>query len=65
MFDLASSEAGHPEESIKSLDNGSGRLIQPVGEAGSVNWQFNPRTYIKKTMVLDETDSPNLDDITG
>ena len=26
MFDLTSSEAGHPEESIKSLDNGSERL---------------------------------------
>ena len=65
MFSLASSEAGHPEEAIKSLDNGSGRLIQPVGEAGSVNWQFNPRTYVKKTMILDEIDSPNLDDITG
>ena len=65
MFSLASSEAGHPEEAIKSLDNGSERLIQPVGEAGSVNWQFNPRTYVKKTMILDEIDSPNLDDITS
>ena len=27
MFDLASSEAGSTKESIKSLDNGSGRLI--------------------------------------
>jgi hypothetical protein len=65
MFSLASSEAGHQEEAIKSLDNGSERLIQPVGEAGSVNWQFNPRTYVKKTMILDEIDSPNLDDITS
>ena len=65
MFSFASSEAGHPEDTIKSLDNGSGRLIQPVGEAGSANWQFNPRTYVKKTMILDEIDSPNLDDITG
>ena len=65
MFDLASSEAGSTKESIKSLDNGSDRLTQAVGGISSADWQFNPRTYVKKTMILDEIDSPNLDDITG
>ena len=38
MFDLASSEVGHPEESIRSLDNSSERLNQAVYDAASANW---------------------------
>ena len=65
MFDLASSEAGHPEESIKSLDNSSDKLIKAVYEASASNWQFNAREYAKKTIILDEIDHQNLSEVTG
>ena len=65
MFDLASSEAGHPEESIKSLDNSSDKLIKAVYEASASNWQFNAREYAKKTTILDEIDRQNLSEVTG
>jgi len=65
MFDLASSEAGHPEESIKSLDNTSDKLIKAVYEASASNWQFNAREYAKKTIILDEIDRQNLSEVTG
>jgi hypothetical protein len=38
MFDLASSEAGHPEVSIRSLDNTSEKLTKAVYEASASNW---------------------------
>ena len=56
MFDLASSEAGHPEESIRSLDNSSEKLTQAVYDAASANWQFNPGEFAKKRVTLDELD---------
>jgi hypothetical protein len=65
MFDLASSEAGHPEQSIKSLDNSSEKLTQAVYDAASANWQFNPGEFAKKRVTLDELDHPNLSDISG
>ena len=63
MFDLTSSEAGHPEESIKSLDNGSERLTQAVGGISSANWQFNFRIFTKKMIILDEIDRQNSSDV--
>ena len=65
MFDLASSEAGHQEESIKSLSNGSEKLTQAVYGASSSNWQFNPSILANKMNALDEIDCQNLSDITG
>jgi len=63
MFDLASSEAGHPEESIKSLDNGSERLSEAVGLASSLDWQFDLHAFVKKMTVLDEIDHQNIKDV--
>ena len=63
MFSLASSEAGHPEESIKSLDNGSERLTQAVGGISSADWQFNFRIFTKKMIILDEIDRQNSSDV--
>ena len=63
MFDLASSEAGHPEESIKSLDNGSDRLSEAVGLAGSIDWQFDSRAFASKMTVLNEIDRQNIKDV--
>ena len=63
LFDLASSEAGHPEESIKSLDNGSERLSEAVGLASSLDWQFDLHAFVKKMTVLDEIDHQNIKDV--
>jgi len=60
MFDLASSEAGHPEESIKSLDNGSDRLSEAVGLASSMDWQFDLNAFVSKMTVLNEIDRQNI-----
>jgi len=65
MFDLASSEAGHPEESIKSLDNGSEELIQEVRDAYSENWKLDPGTFVKKINITDEINYQNLSDVSG
>ena len=65
MFDLASSEAGHPEESIKSLDNSSEKLIQAVRDAYSENWHLDPSTFVKKMTIIDEIDRQNLSDVSG
>ena len=63
MFDLTSSEAGHPEESIKSLDNGSDRLSEAVGLASSMDWQFDLNAFVSKMTVLDEIDRQNIKDV--
>mgnify|MGYP006424400671 FL=1 len=63
MFDLASSEAGHPEESIKSLDNGSDRLSEAVGLASSMDWKFDSRAFASKMTVLNEIDRQNIKDV--
>ena len=65
MFDLASSEAGHPEESIKSLDNGSDKLTQAVCDTAFSNCKFNPDEFRKKRVSLDEIDRQNLSNITA
>jgi len=63
LFDLASSEAGHPEESIKSLDNGSDRLSEAVGLASSMDWQFDLNAFVSKMTVLNEIDRQNIKDV--
>jgi hypothetical protein len=65
MFDLASSEAGHPEESIRSLDNSSEKLTQAVYAAASANWQLNSGAFAKNMNILEEIDRQNLSDISG
>jgi hypothetical protein len=65
MFDLASSEAGHPEQSIKSLDNSSERLTQAVYVAAAANWQLNSGAFAKNMNILEEIDRQNLSDISG
>ena len=63
MFDLTSIEAGHPEESIKSLDNGSDRLSEAVGLASSMDWQFDLKAFVSKMTVLNEIDRQNIKDV--
>ena len=63
MFDLTSIEAGHPEESIKSLDNGSDRLSDAVGLASSMDWQFDLKAFVSKMTVLNEIDHQNIKDV--
>ena len=63
MFDLTSIEAGHPEESIKSLDNGSDRLSEAVGVASSMDWQFDLNAFVSKMTVLNEIDHQNIKDV--
>ena len=63
MFDLASSEAGSLEESIKSLDDGSDRLTIAIGRAGSLDWEFNFPTFVSKMTVLDEIDRQNIKEV--
>ena len=65
MFDLASSEAGHPEESIRSLDNSSEKLTQAVYAAALANWQLNSGAFAKNMNILEEIDRQNLSDVSG
>jgi hypothetical protein len=65
MFDLASSEAGHPEESIRSLDNSSKKLTQAVYAAASADWQLNSGAFAKNMNILEEIDRQNLSDVSG
>ena len=54
---------GHPEESIKSLDNGSDRLSEAVGLASSMDWQFDLNAFVSKMTVLNEIDHQNIKDV--
>ena len=65
MFDLASSEAGYPEESIKSLDNSSKRLTQVVYDTITGDGQYNPVALINKIGLINEIDHQNLSDVSG
>ena len=65
MFDLASSEAGSAEESIKSLSNNNEQIIQSACNASFFGWQFDSHIFIKKANIANEIDRQNLDDITG
>jgi len=65
MFDLASTEAGHPEASIRSLDNSSEKLTQAVYAAALANWQLNSGAFAKNMNILEEIDRQNLSDVSG
>ena len=54
MFDLAISEAGHPEESIKSLDNSSDKLTQAVYDNVAVNRPYDPEVLAIKFNMINE-----------
>ena len=56
MFDLAISEAGHPEESIKSLDNSSDKLTQAVYDNVAVNRPYDPEVLAIKFNMINEID---------
>ena len=67
MFDLASSEAEHPAEVIRSLDNDSSHpiLIEAMQVALHGNPTFNPKVIVEKTNLMDEIDFQNLSDVSG
>ena len=67
MFDFASSEAGHPEESIKSLDNNNTdpRLIEAVRVALLGNPKCSTKVMVEKINLMDEIDFQNLSDVSG
>jgi len=65
MFDLASSEATHPEESIKSLNHYNDQLTQAVYDASSSSTQVDINSFVEKINLLDEIDRQNLTNISG
>jgi hypothetical protein len=67
MFDLASSEAEHPAEVIRSLDNDSShpKLIEAMQVALHGNPTYNPKIIVEKTNLMDEIDFQNLSDVSG
>jgi hypothetical protein len=67
MFDLASSEAEHPAEVIRSLDNDSSHpiLIEAMQVALHGNPTYNPKIIVEKTNLMDEIDFQNLSDVSG
>lgn len=67
MFDLASSEAEHLDEIIKSLDNNNpdSKLIEAMQVASLEDSKYNPEAIAKKTSLINEIDSKNLSDVSG
>ena len=65
MFDLASSEAAHPETSIKSLNHNSAELTQTVYDTSTAYYQYDPVNATRKFNMLDEIDRQNISDVSG
>lgn len=65
MFDLASSEAEHPEKAIISLDSTNEKLIQAVYNSVAVNRQYDQKAFAKKIEIINEIDHQNLSDVSG
>ena len=68
MFDLASSEAEHIVEAIKSLNNDykiDSRLIDAIETARLGYPTYNPNIVIDKINLMDEIDFQNLSDVSG
>ncbi len=68
MFDLASSEAEHIAEAIKSLDNDNNvdsRLIDAVDAARLGNPKYNALALVDKINLIDEIDFQNLSNVSG
>ena len=65
MFDLASSEAEHPNEVIKSLDNDNPNFIKAMQAARLGNPKYNPKAVEEKINLVNEIDSQNLSNVSG
>jgi len=65
MFDLASSEATHPDLSINSLSNNNDELVQSVKETSPLRLQFNADKFNESANLLNEIKSQNFDDISS
>ena len=68
MFELASSEAEHIVEAIKSLSNDhklDSRLIDAMATARLGYPTYNPNIVIDKINLMDEIDFQNLSDVSG
>jgi len=55
MFDHAISEAGHPEKSIKSINNNNEKLIQSAYATPFTAYQSDPCISAKKELILEES----------
>ena len=65
MFDLSSSEAEHPNEVIKSLDNDNPNFIKAMQAASLGNPKYNPKAVEEKISLINEIDSQNLSNVSG
>ena len=67
MFDLASSEAEHPDEVIKSLnhDNSDSKLIKAIQAASLGNLEYDPKAEEEKKNLINEINSQNMSDVSG
>ena len=65
MFDLANSEAEHPNEIVKSLNNGdiSSKLVKAIRSAYLNKPLSNDKLITYKTSIINEISSHNIDDI--
>jgi len=65
MFDLANSEAEHPNEIVKSLNNGdiSSKLVKAIRSAHLNKPLSNDKLITYKTNIINEISSHNIDDI--
>ena len=65
MFDLANSEAEHPNEIVKSLNNGdiSSKLVKSIRSAHLNKPLSNDKLITYKTSIINEISSHNIDDI--
>ena len=63
MFDLASSEAAHPEDSINSLSNNNEDLTQAVKNTSPLRLQFNADDFTEKMNILDQIKQQTFNDI--
>lgn len=63
MFDLASSEAGHPEESIKSINNNNEKLIHLAYDTPFKAHQSDSCISAKKDLILEEIYRQDLSDV--
>jgi hypothetical protein len=67
MFDLASSEAEHLDEIVKSLDNGNinPELVKTIRAAHLNNLLLDAKTVANKTHIINEITSQNLKNISN
>jgi len=65
MFDLANSESEHPNEIVKSLNNGdiSSKLVKAIRSSHLNKPLSNDKLITYKTSIINEISSHNIDDI--